>query len=346
MTIISAVLFGSQVSGGSDRQSDKDLLVICNSKNKKDAIKTYSSLGYNVSVYTPYQLESMRLQGSLFLQHLKHESQVLYDSGDTFKALIAKCDLIPPSFEEMERSRKSLLNALSSPNSYVASWWLADYLFVLSRDYFIKYFARKRRVLFNVVQLTREIEQEFNLGKIEAETFLALRKCKSIYRSGIATGSQVDQILLKWHDILIRILGIPPVVRLSSKSYLFDRAIDGFESNYELLRYIESLRIMFPNVKCGKKHEAHVMRMILNPNHYSSTSVRGKKFLSLYLMQFREAANKRVNTDCQKRPGFRFALKEKGPDPFIFQRPRVKGVRPLLSLQLIRRPVSRLIGLG
>lgn len=307
MTIISAVLFGSQVSGGSDRQSDKDLLVICNPRDKKNAIKTYSSLGYSVSVYTPHQLESMRIQGSLFLQHLKHESQVLYDNDGTFKTFIAKCDLMPPSFDEMERSTKSLFNALGSPVGYGASWWLADYLFVLSRDYFIKYFARKRRVVFNVVQLTREIEQEFNLGKAEAEAFLALRKCKSIYRSGRATGDQAEKIILEWRDILIKILGIPPVVRQSTRKYLFNRAVDGFESNYELLRYIESLRILFPNVKCGKKHDTRVMRLILNPNHYSSTSVRGKKFLSLYLMQFREEANKCVNTGCQKRPGFHFA---------------------------------------
>lgn len=307
MTIISAVLFGSQVSGGCDQRSDKDLLVVCKPENKRDAIKKYTDRGYSVSVYTPRQLESMRLHGSLFLQHLKHESKVLYDHGGTFMQFISKCDLTPPPPEEMERSRKSLVNALKSPVGYGASWWLADYLFVLSRDYFIKYFARKGRIIFNVTHLTREIEQEFLLEKAEAETFLDLRKCKSIYRSGKNTGAKVESILSAWHGILLKILATQPVTQLSAKTYLFNKKTGDFESTYELLRYVESLRIMFPGVRCENKHERHIGNMIMNPNHYSSTSIKGNELLSIYLMEFRKEANKCVKSDSPKRRGFRFA---------------------------------------
>ncbi len=307
MTIISAVLFGSQVSGGSDQQSDKDLLVVCNPEYKMDAIKKYSGLGYSVSVYTPRQLESMRLQGSLFLQHLRRESRVLYDSNGVFAQFIAKCQFTPPSSEEMKRSTKSLVNALNCPVDYRVSWWLADYLFVLSRDYFIKHFAKKGLVIFNVIQLSQAIEKEFKLRSTEAEVFLKLRKCKSIYRSGRADGEQVVQVLSAWYGILTKILTEKPVIRLTAKAYLFGRAIDDFESSYELLRYVESLRIMFPGVKCGTKSEHHITKMILNPNHYSSTSVKGKQFLASYLAEFRKEANKCVNSDSQKWRGFRVA---------------------------------------
>ena len=200
-----------------------------------------------------------------------------------------------------------LVNALSCPVGHRTSWWLADYLFVLSRDYFIKYFAKKELVIFNVIQLSREIEKEFNLKNTEAEVFLELRKCKSIYRGGRTVGAQVELVLSAWYEILTKILSVNPVTRLTANTYLFTRTINDFESTYELLRYVESLRIMFPSVKCGAKHEHNVMKMILNPNHYASTSVKGKKFLSLYLMEFRKEANKCVNSDSQKWRGFRFA---------------------------------------
>lgn len=307
MTIISAVLFGSQITGGSDQQSDKDLLIVCKLEHKKEAISKYSNLGYSVSVYTPSQLNGMRLRGSLFLQHLKHESQVMYDSDGIFSEFIGKCDLTPPSLEEINHSIESLINALRTPEKNSISWWLADYLFVLSRDYFIKYFARKGRVVFNVIQLAKEIEKEFNLKKTEAETFLALRKCKSIYRSGILIGVEVGQILSEWCDVLTKLLDIQPVIRLTTKTYLFDRNINEFETNYEYLRYIESLRIMFPKIRCKKEYEYHVVKMISNPNHYSSTSEKRKVFLSLYLMEFRKQANKCVNAGSQNFRGFYFA---------------------------------------
>ncbi|MCE9677792.1 hypothetical protein LZP69_01120 [Shewanella sp. AS1] len=300
MTIISAVLFGSQVSGGSDQQSDKDLLVVCKPKYKIDAIEKYSDLGYSVSVYTLRQLENMRLQGSLFLQHLKNESRVLYDSNGVFAQFIAQCQFVSPSLEEMKRSTKSLVNALNCPVDYRISWWLADYLFVLSRDYFIKHFAKKGLVIFNVIQLSQAIEKEFKLKRAEAEVFLKLRKCKSIYRSGRFEGELVGKVLSAWYDILTKILAEKPVIRLTAKAYLCGRAIDNFESSYELLRYVESLRIMFPDVKCGTESEHHVMKMIRNPNHYSSTSAKGKQFLASYLAEFRKEANKCANSNSQK----------------------------------------------
>lgn len=295
MTIISAVLFGSQVSGGSDRRSDKDLLVVCKPEHKKTAIRKYAGAGYSVSAYTPMQLEHMKQKGSLFLQHLKRESKVLYDDGGAFKHFIDGCHLVPPSSEEIKRSVTSLVNALKSPDDYGISWWLSDYLFVLSRDYFIKRFARDGRVLFNAVHLSREIEKEFGLERTDAETFLDLRKCKSIYRGGEPVGVRATLTLSAWRDILTKILGIEFGARLSDEEYLFDRAIDDFESTYELLRYIESLRIMFPNIRCEESVEYHVKKMILNPNHYSSTSVNGKKFLSPYLLAFRNKADQYAN---------------------------------------------------
>jgi len=305
MTVLAAILFGSQISGGSDHQSDKDLLVICEPKSKKEAIKKYVDLGFSVSAYTLSQLEFMRSHGSLFLQHLKHESQTLHDKAGIFKRFISDCCFIPPSIDEIERSKKTIINALKCPVGSKSSWWLADYLFVLSRDYLIKYFAKSGRIIFNVNQLSHEIKSEFLLSQNEVGIFLELRKCKSIYRSGRTESTSVTAILVAWGNVLTKILNISPVSHVSRFHYLNNRKAYDFESAYALLRYVESLRVMFPNIECNKNYEHQISKMILNPNHYSSTSAKRKKFLSLYLEEFRKQAAKCVNADSQKWSGFR-----------------------------------------
>lgn len=298
MKIFSTVLFGSQISGGNDHQSDRDLLVVCEPQSKNAVIKMYAELGYSVSVYTPHQLECMKSHGSLFLQHLRYESRVLLDYGCNFTEFINNCNFVPPPLAEINRSKQSIINALNCPIDHKSRWWLADYLFVLSRDYFIKYFARQNQIIFNVKQLSYEIKKEFNLKEIEAETFLSLRKCKAIYRSGNFEGAEIGLILSAWKDIIANILNIRPKKEVSYQEYLFDRTFDDFESSYALLRYVESLRIMFPNTRCNKYHEQKIHKMIVNPNHYSSTSEISRRFLSLYVVEFRKKANKLLNKDC------------------------------------------------
>ena len=96
----SVVLFGSQVSGGSDHNSDQDLLIACESMCKSELINYYGKKRYSVSAYTPKQLSLMKVHGSLFLQHLKMESTVLYDHDNLFSDFISSCDLRPPNDQE------------------------------------------------------------------------------------------------------------------------------------------------------------------------------------------------------------------------------------------------------
>lgn len=296
----SVVLFGSQVSGGVDSKSDQDLLVICEPNEKKKNIQCYSKQGYSVSSYSEKQLYYMKMHGSLFLQHLKTESKILFDKNDLFANFMTNCALIPASAIEMTACFNSLRNAMQCPRGQQLSWWQADYLYVLSRDYFVKYFSQTGKLQFNAKKLCRAIQQEFNLNHSEASVFLELRQAKAIYRSSSVKIGSVTSIVDKWNMVLSKILGCSLPQYHSNETYLNARDPQEFESTYELLRYIESLKIAFPNVGLGEEKDTLIHKLIISPNHYSSTSTRGKEFLINYLVNFRVRANKANSLGQQK----------------------------------------------
>ena len=81
--------FGSQLSSNFDKYSDKDLLIAA--ENINDLIKLhkqYTALGWSVSSYTYSKLKYLSHKGSLFLSHLKLNSNIIFDSENTFKQII------------------------------------------------------------------------------------------------------------------------------------------------------------------------------------------------------------------------------------------------------------------
>jgi len=303
--MFSIVVFGSQVSGGSDDQSDHDLLIICEGSNKRSLIDMYSKKGYSVSAYTPRQLEFMQKKGSLFIQHLKYESKILHDENDEFKQFIENCPLIRPTPKEMHQSRESIINAIQSPKDPILSGWKADYLFVLSRDYFVKYFARNNDLIFNTKSLSTKISKEFDLNKDEINIFLRLRVYKSNYRNGEINQGDIARDVEEWVSILSKVLGI---AGLGHKIEKYNNYLEcsNFKSIYDLLRYIESLRILFPDITLSSDTEKRMHKVITCPNHYSSTSVSSQHFLNNYLSEFRVRANKSKHADLVKLSPFLF----------------------------------------
>src|SRR4051812_8041954 len=77
-SVDSLALFGSVPRGDSDCQSDRDLLVV--SEKRPDSLcREFARIGFSPSIYSWQQLEGLVKDGSLFLQHLKQESRVLFD---------------------------------------------------------------------------------------------------------------------------------------------------------------------------------------------------------------------------------------------------------------------------
>jgi hypothetical protein len=293
-------LFGSQVSGGADESSDKDFLIICSSEKKKTYISHYSKHGYSVSAYTPKQLEYMKIKGSLFLQHLKMESRIIYDENSEFQSFLESCPIVKPSNLEINSCISSLKEAALTPNNTALYGWLADYTYVLSRDYFVKRFAQDGQFIFNAAQLCKTIQVKYKLSESDSNIFLLLREAKNNYRNGSNNLVMHWSLLEKWFEIFNNIIVSKSVCfasRHTEYTYLNRYEKNGFNSSYELLRYIESLRIMFPSIQCDSNSEIIVNKLITRPNNYSSTSKNSRVFLEKYLEDFAIMANKLFKRD-------------------------------------------------
>lgn len=291
------VEFGSHISGGVTKYSDKDLLVVCSADKKRSYQLEYTEKGYSVSFYSPSQLEHMRLKGALFLQHLKLESNIILDVEQDFECFINNCDVISPTSEELERCRASIENAILSPVSKLLNGWLSDYLYVLSRDYFVKYFATQGRLIFNANKLCSAIREEFNLSEGAASAILELRKNKSIYRNNIPQLNNDNSSLMQWINVLSHVLKFDSSPPHAEHYYLNKTFFNKFNSTYDLLRYVESLLILYPEVSCGNKRDSLIKKLITNPNNYCSTSRSGKVALDNYLIDFMAEANKALQSD-------------------------------------------------
>jgi len=293
-------LFGSQVSGGANENSDKDFLIICSSEKKKRFIHYYSKRGYSVSAYTPKQLEHMKNKGSLFLQHLKIESKIIFDKNNELRSFLEGCPQILPSDSEIKNCINSIKVAISAPDNTSLYGWLADYTYVLSRDYFVKRFAQEGELIFNAEQLRKKIEIKYKLDESDSNIFLLLREAKNNYRKGTSNLITHRCLLEKWFEILNNIIfndSLNLSFRQTEYSYLNKHTFSAFNSSYELLRYIESLRLLFPLVRCDNNSEILVNKLITRPNNYSSTSINSREFLEKYLGEFTKMANKLFNAD-------------------------------------------------
>ncbi len=293
-------LFGSQVSGGSDDNSDRDLLVVCPPNEKQLKIREFTNAGYGVSAYTPRQLEYMKDKGSLFLQHLKYESKILYDNNGDFEKFLSSCTLIPPGDLEIAKTVNTILDVLAAPRTSSLSLWLEDYLYVLSRDFFIKYFAKRGKVVFNVNHLSHSVANEFDVSNSEVVAFCKLRHGKYLYRNGFSARNHSTISMRRWIDAMIRIIDRTEPSILPESIYLNLKAVGNFLSNYHLLRYIESLRILFPSVAHEVTNDKKLDILIKNPNQYSSTSACSVRYLKDYVEIFRKTANKCLHN----RPGY------------------------------------------
>src|SRR5690606_3890114 len=95
--------FGSTTRKTQDCHSDRDLLIVCELKTSREFVKNYCEQGYSVTLLTPSQLTFMQKRGSLFIQHLKHESRILMDTNTEFSKWLQSCPLIAPSEEEIQK---------------------------------------------------------------------------------------------------------------------------------------------------------------------------------------------------------------------------------------------------
>ena len=265
------VEFGSLSRGEGDLYSDRDLLVICPTELRKNYLNRYEKEGYSVSLLTEKQLFFMQKKGSLFLQHLKFESRVIFDSNLEYSSFIETCDLFKPTSTEIGACQRSIEYLSKWPNIPLLSAWKADFLFCLSRDYLIKCLAKEGVVAFGLKDIELKSKDIFTLKPENFISLATLRKAKAAYRSDLDIPEDIELSIKNWLTALNN--GFDFNNHVAGHKTLDVSYIDShdFQTPYEQLRTLEALYLVArASGYIHPKHET-LINFIQKPNFYRST---------------------------------------------------------------------------
>lgn len=123
-------LYGSHARGDSDGISDKDVLLVCDERRSPQDVSrllTADQLGdSSVSQYAWSEIRKMAGYGSLFLEHIRLEGVVVYESPEC-RGLLRNILMELPSYRHAQRDVQAFLTVIAdvreellagSPSSY------------------------------------------------------------------------------------------------------------------------------------------------------------------------------------------------------------------------------------
>jgi predicted nucleotidyltransferase len=180
--IESIALFGSVSRGDSDQLSDKDVLLVGNSNNQT-LQNRLSKTGYSVSSYNWQQMIDMSQEGSLFLQHLRQESQIIADSEGRLSDLLSKFRPLSDYSQRIYQNLELFEITSGTPKSPFLIGWAFDVLCVGFRNHAILELANAGRYIFSHSELVLEYSKKHNLSLKETDLLLQLRIRKREYRN-------------------------------------------------------------------------------------------------------------------------------------------------------------------
>jgi len=283
--MFSIIEFGSAVRGSNDKHSDRDLLIICNRGSHRLFRKRYEANGYSVSTLTPGQLIAMQRRGSLFVQHLKIESRILFDYQSCFQDWINSCQLVKPTNDEVNRCASSIGFLCSWPNDSRLDGWKADFLYCISRDFLIKNLAMRSRLVFGLEDIEYALQETKLFPNFDMRSLRRFREMKSAYRAGYALPNNGCESLNYHSNSLVEGLGLPQIKceHYSVESFIMNLSARQFNSAYEELRSLEAAYLIARSN--GMYHPAHLslMKFIKSPNAYGSSQARNQKKLGEYM---------------------------------------------------------------
>lgn len=181
MQVDSLAIFGSVPRGDADLISDKDVLVATDNP-KPPFAATLERAGYSPSVYNWDQLHSLARDGSLFLQHLKQESRIVFDRQGRLKELLT--DYRPKNDYSFRIAENIALLEITAgvPNTSLAMAWAFDVLAVAIRNHAILQLAQEGQYVFSYSELIARLGHAHQLPERERQLLLDLRSRKREYR--------------------------------------------------------------------------------------------------------------------------------------------------------------------
>ena len=229
----------------------------------------------------------MQKKGSLFIQHLKLESNIRIDINGKFKKFLDNCPLILPTDHELFRCESTL--------SFIEQWnnfndlelWQADFLYCVSRDYLIKRLAREKIMAFGIESILHNLSFQFGFSKEALHDFKLLRRAKAAYRNNLAQDKNLSIIIRNWFNAIKSLTNSKSSQRspLTLDTVAHILPTRKFNSNYEKLRSLEAIYLLFLNI--GGKYVDHELltKFFTSPNHYGSSQACNSLIISSYLSE-------------------------------------------------------------
>lgn len=182
----SIAIFGSSLRPNYDKYSDKDLLIVSNSYSTLNELKnTYEQDGFSISTYTYKKLKYLSDKGSLFVQHLKSESNILTDYKGLLTNILESHKEHQPSSEQIKESIDFFDFLKNIPDSKIGYAWFCDCFYVGIRNYLILKSAESKNYRFSFLNLLSDLLKSETINNEDFEILRQLRVLKKNYRERV-----------------------------------------------------------------------------------------------------------------------------------------------------------------
>lgn len=186
MKTYSVAIFGSSLRPNFDKYSDKDLLIVSNSYSMLNTLKNkYEQEGYSVSCYTYKKLKYLSEKGSLFIQHLKVESQILTDHKGLLSKILESHKASLPTSKQLKESIEYFDFLKNIPDNKIGYAWFCDCYYVGIRNFLILKSAESQNYGFSFLNLLSDLLKSKTIDNDDFEVLRQLRVLKKNYRERI-----------------------------------------------------------------------------------------------------------------------------------------------------------------
>lgn len=263
----SIAIFGSSQRTNFDKYSDKDLLIVGESYSKINELRQeYESKNYSVSTYTYKKLQFLSDRGSLFIQHLKKESKILFDDNEKLKSILDNHKESIPTKKQLIESIDYFNFLKSIPNSNWGYAWYCDCFYVGLRNHLILTSAIKGDYNFSFLNLIDDLLQSKQIDLNDYEILKQVRVLKKAYRE------RIDEILPS-QDFIKSLVAVGQKLKLipsfdfisceNFKSYVVCEVKKRKTNHYFKLRLFEVYYIL------SGQRNSKIDKYICNPQMYA-----------------------------------------------------------------------------
>jgi len=182
----SICIFGSVARATVDDLSDKDVLIVVSDPVRRIALSnSWQCLGWSVSAYSPKRFDAICQAGSLFVQHLKLEGQIISDTGDWLTQRLHKYR--PKQTYKLEAQDSVSLalpiERLADDQPLKANFLATDLAYVSVRNFGVCELAGIGSYTFEYDQIVDAVSDIRGLSPLATKLVRSLRLGKSNYRS-------------------------------------------------------------------------------------------------------------------------------------------------------------------